>query len=310
MLAGAVSLVEIAPLVRAGVVETFFTGSTASGEADSTADFIKESVDTPCLQLDESDVWEAFEADYVEGLHPELQALWRRIKAGDRSPPLELIEIAANEDKEMTETFIEVLSELRPRAVVDNAIDIVALALADVHRLGDRHDLLCPTSLFAQLLFSGSSNPPHDRRVHELARIEVPNIEELLVQDVILIRANSEAFSTWRYRLSTGLDRARQLKGEVGDDVDSVSIVGEVLAEARQGLFDELGHSAALGGRLRGGLAFVAGALGGAVGGTVGGTSGAVHGVVGAGISWFASQAISLRPPAFLRRHHLVFERR
>lgn len=309
VVAGAVSLVEIAPLVRSGVVETFFTGSTARDEAASIADLIRGAVDSPGSQLDEADVWEAFEADYVDGLHPDLQALWRRVREGDRSPPLEYVRVAAEADREMAEIFIRILSDLRPRGVVENAIDVVALAVADTHRLGGRHDLLCPTSLFARLLFSGSSDPLHDRRAHELAKIEVPNIEQLFVEDAVLIRADSEAFSTWRTRLSMALDHARQLKFEVGEEVDTVAIVGEVIAEARQGLFNELGHSSALGGRLRGIVGFVAGALGGAVGGAACGMPGAVLGAAGGAIPWLASQAMPSGPPGFLRRHYLVFER-
>jgi hypothetical protein len=309
VVAGAISLVEITPLLSSGVVETFFTGSTARDEAATIADLIREGVDLPSSQFDEADVWEAFEADYVDGLHPDLQELWRRVRTGDRSPPLEHVQVAVEADWEMTEIFVRVLSDLRPRSVVENAIDVVALAVADTHRLGDRHDLLCPTSLFAQLLFSGSPDPLHDRRVHELARIDVPNIEQLLVEDAVLIRTDSEAFSNWRARLTMALDHARQLKIEVGDEVDTVSIVGEDIAEARRALFRELGKSASLSGRLRGATGFVAGALGGALGGAAGGTSGAVLAAAGSAIPWVASQSLPSGPPAFLRRHYLVFER-
>jgi hypothetical protein len=309
VVAGAISLVEIAPLLDSGVVETFFTGSTARDEAAAIADLIREGVDLPGSHFDEADVWEAFEADYVDGLHPDLQEVWRRVRGGDRSPPLEHIEAAVRSDREMTEIFVRVLSELRPRSVVENAIEVVALAVADTHLLGDRHDLLCPTALFARLLFSGSSDPLHDRRVHELVRITVPNIEQLLVEDAVMIRSDSEAFSNWRARLSMSLDHARQLKIEVGEEVDTASIVGEDIAEARRALFQELGDSSTLGRRLRGGLGFVAGALGGALGGAAGGTSGAVLGAAGGAIPWLASQAIHVVPPAYLRRHYLVFER-
>jgi hypothetical protein len=58
--------------------------------------------------------WEAFEAEYVNGLHPELQRLWRRVRQGDRCPPLDHVVAAADVAAEMTRTFIEVLSQLRP----------------------------------------------------------------------------------------------------------------------------------------------------------------------------------------------------
>lgn len=309
VVAGAVSLVEIAPLVHSGVVETFFTGSTARDEAAGIGDLIRGSIDAAGSQLDETEIWEAFEADYVDGLHPRLREVWRRVRDGDRSPPLEYVQSAAEADPEMTELFIQVLSDLRPRAVVENAIDVVALAVADAHRLGSRHDLLCPTSLFAQLLFCGVPDSLHDRRVHELVRIEVPNIEQLFVEDAVLIRTDDEAFSRWRTRLAMALDRARQLKIEVGDEVDTATVVGEVIAEVREGLFSDLRRSSALDGRLRGTVGFVAGALGGALGGAVAGASGALLGAAGGAIPWLASRALPSGPPAFLRRHYLVFER-
>jgi hypothetical protein len=309
VVAGAISLVEIAPLLQSRVVETFFTGSTARDEAATIAELIRGGIDHPGSNFDEADIWEAFEVDYVDGLHPDLQEVWRRVKGGDRSPPLEHIEAAAGSDREMTEIFVRVLSELRPRSVVENAIDVVALAVADTHRLGDRHDLLCPTPLFARLLFFDSSDPLHDRRVNELARIEVPNIEQLLVEDAVLIRTDSEAFSNWRARLAMALDHARQLKIEIGDEVDTAAIVAEDIGEARRALFRELDGSSSLSRRLRGAVGFVAGSLGGALGGIAGGTSGALLGAAGGAVPWLASQALPSGPPAFLRRHYLVFER-
>ena len=119
----------------------------------------------------------------------------------------------------------------------------------------------------------------------------------------MLIRTDSEAFSNWRAHLAMALDHARQLKIEVGEEVDTVSIVGDDIAEARRALFRELGNSSSLNGRLHGAMGFVAGALGGALGGAAGGTSGAVLGAAGGAFPWLASRSLPSGPPAFLRRH-------
>jgi hypothetical protein len=80
----------------------------------------------------------------------------------------------------------------------------------------------------------------------------------------------SEAFALWRSRLATGLERARAAR-ERGHDHDPVAMVGEVLADARAGLFDEARRSRTLAPYARAGLTFTSGALGGAVSGSTGG---------------------------------------
>jgi len=150
--AAAASLAEIAPLVDAGVVQTFFV--EPSKRVDAGAPPIGSARSARVVPDDE--IWDAFETAFVDGLGPELRELWMRIRGGDRSPPLELVERAmAGPDREVVEVFINVLSELRPAAVVDNALAIVAESLQDLSRLGGSFDLLCPTPLFARLALTG-----------------------------------------------------------------------------------------------------------------------------------------------------------
>ena len=89
---------------------------------------------------------------------PHLQQLWKLIRAGDRNPPLDLVEeaLANSSNPELVETFIDVVAAISPRGVVANAIDVVAHAAADLGRFGGHNDLLCPSDLFAQLAFVGT----------------------------------------------------------------------------------------------------------------------------------------------------------
>jgi hypothetical protein len=66
----------------------------------------------------------------------------------------------------MVQVFIQVLADLRPSAVVENALGIVSESLHDLARLGSQFDLLCPTPLFARLALTG--DPRHDLRLFEL----------------------------------------------------------------------------------------------------------------------------------------------
>jgi hypothetical protein len=106
-----------------------------------------------------------------------------------------------------------------------------------------------------------------------------------------------------------GLDRARQLKAEVGDEVRAVGVVAEVLAEARQGLFRETDRSGSLSAGFRNIVAFVGGALGGGVGEAAAGVTGALIGATGGAISPLVSEALRQRTPGFVRRHYLLFDR-
>lgn len=304
--AAAASIAEIAPLIDAGVVQTYFLPDDARNRSSLDCVALARSG----FVAPEAEVWDAFEAAFVDGLGPQLRELWRRIRAGDREPPLSLVEQAlSGPDREMVEVFIQVLADLRPSAVVENALGIVSESLHDLARLGSQFDLLCPTPLFARLALTG--DPRHDLRLFELISIDVPRIDSLLVQDAVAIREHSEAFAVWRARLSSGLERARAVRTELGPEIDVADVVAEVLADARAGLFGEVERSKVLSTRARASLLFAAGALGGAVGNSTGGVVasavGAGGGVLAAVCDLFIARGDPL--PGYLRRHYVVFDR-
>jgi len=77
------------------VVQAFFVTSP-EGAADRTlaermnAELQAERQPGPGFTV--ASVWDAFETQYLEGLSPWLQELWRMIRAGDRNPPLDLLQ--------------------------------------------------------------------------------------------------------------------------------------------------------------------------------------------------------------------------
>lgn len=307
--AAAVSMVEIEELLDAGIVETFFV-SSEERQADSPllVSMYDALEDSPEMNVDE--IWDALEASYIEGLNEPLRELWRRIRGGERSPPLALVkDAAANTDGEVVETFIEIVANLRPVSVVQNALATVASGLADIRRFGGHHDLLCPSALYARLLFLGSPDPEAELRVHQLARTPVPNLGELAMTDVVAIRERSDALAVWRANLSVALDYAHRLRDELGPDVDVPAAVSEVLAESRQEFLSEKRRSRAFG-RV-GWSAFVAGAIGGAISDVAEGAPAAAVGAAGGAAAALVQGVLDGGPaiPDFAGRHYLVFDR-
>jgi hypothetical protein len=307
--AAVASTAEIAPLIDAGVVDTFFTPSAEQDDAAVVAAALMAGLGESSAGFDVDSVWESFEAGYVDGLSPPLRELWRRVRHGDRSPSLEFVEEAAVIDAEMAEVFVRVLTELRPRGVVENAVSVVASAVADIARYGALADLLCPSRLFAELAFIGSSDPRHSVRLHQLAEMDVPRLEELMVEDAVKIRQGSETFARWRHDLSIGLERAHASQVELGPGVDATEVVAEVLASTRHDLLREVSQSPTLS-RRSGLVSFVAGGLGGALGGAAGGALGAALGAAGGATPPLLQSVLAPRTlPAFLHRHYILFEK-
>lgn len=304
--AAVASLCEIGQLIDERVVDTFFTARPAEGRTRQMSAAMLQRLNDPASSLGVDVVWDAFEAGYVEGLAPELQEVWRQVRGGNRSPALDLIEAAATKDASATRVFIQILEQLDKRAVVENAVDIVAMALADLDRYGARHDLLCPSRLFAELAFSEAPDPRHAARVHQLADLEVPGLDGLLVEDIVKIRRSSDAFMKWRVDLTTGLERAKALRSELGEAVSATEVVGETLAAARLALLREASNSKVMS-RHRGLISFVAGSLGGAIGGATSGVAGISAGALGG----IVAQALSPREGGtdHLERHYLLFDR-
>jgi hypothetical protein len=219
------------------------------------------------------------------------------------------VEQAAGFDVETAEIFLKVLTELRPRGVVENAVAVVGAALADITRYGGLMDLLCPSRLFAELAFAGNADPRHAVRLDQLAEIDVPRLDHLLVEDAVHIRQGSGPFARWRHDLSIGLERARDLRATAGPNVDATQVVAEVLDAARQAIAGEVSGSRVLGGS-QAVVSFVAGGLGGALGGAAGGVAGAVLGAAGGVVGPLAqSHLVPGGLAGFLDRHYVLFER-
>ncbi len=252
-------------------------------------------------------MWDPFEAGYVDGLNPPLRTLWQRIRAGDRHPPLDLVEGALTEtDVEVVKVFIDVVASLRPGAVIDNTMAIVSSAGDDQRRLGGRHDLLCASERKAAV--RGEPDPAAELRVRQLAQTPVPNIEQLDGRDVVAIRQGSEAFATWRAQLSLGLERAHRLRDELGPEVDLAAAIDEVMVDARERQVEETRRSAVFG--QAGWISFVAGALGGAIAGSVAGASEAIGGAAGGAVAELARRGLESRSRASPEHRHYVLFRR
>jgi AcrR family transcriptional regulator len=300
------SMVEVSELLDEGVVETYFV-PTERRRQTRLAETMRSALDAGPLSVE--DVWDAFEANYVDGLKPSLRELWRRIRAGDRNPSMDLVEQAAEADVEMLRIFVDVVASIRPSAVIDNTVQVVASALEDVSLLGWRPDVLCNSRLHAQLLYLGTDDPVVRQRVDELAATEVPRLDGLAVSDVVKIRRLSDAFEQWRTDLSLGLDRAHSMRAELGDEVEVAPLIAETLQVARRGLTDEARH---LKPASPGFVSFAAGALGGAVGGLLDGLSGAAVGAAGSVAGSLATgvHSVSQREArGVLQRHYVLFDR-
>lgn len=159
---------------------------------------------------------------------------------------------------------------LRPDSILENAIEATASTVAVIARLGGGSDVLASSELMRRLLFVGAPDPAEQQRVHELARVSVPNIDALSPRDLVRIRSDSDALATWRTDLASALDYAERQRN-VG--VDSPTIgegITEILSGSRQRLLKEAAGSALWTGRNV--VNFIAGALGGAGGAAIGGT--------------------------------------
>ena len=307
--AATTSVIEIAPLLDADVITTFFTPSSSQGPVQALGAAIASRLAEPGAAYSTADVWDAFEASYVDGLTPPLQQLGRRVRSGDRSPPLELVEQGLAEgDVDLVSTFVEVLKDLRPQAVMDNAADMVASTVLAVEGLGGFYDLLCPSPLFAKLLFLGAADPAHELNLYELGRVGVPGIDRLRIDDAVRIRQASEAFALWRSQLSDALAYAHELRQREGPEADTTAAVSELIADARSSLYREAKRSRLL--TSKNGMMFVAGALGGTIAGALGGPMGMAFGAAGGALGQLVQAVLaSKRVPGYLDRHYLVFEK-
>jgi hypothetical protein len=309
--AAVVTSLEMGELVDAGIVCPYWI---PRGQERRTRDIEAALVAGQMLVKGErwvSDAWDAFEAVYADGLHPALRETWRRIRSGDSSPDLSLIEEACSDDQEMSRVFVLAVSSLQPQAVVDNVIETLAAAIDDALALGGSADFYAPSALFTQLLLAAERDRSDvdAQRLRELARIDVPRLDDLTWRDVVALRQNEESFALWRMHLSRGLDRLTDLRerGLVGG---SVSIVADELLEARIALETAKKKSSFMSRFGSSSLAFVIGAAGGFVGGLSAGPAGAAEAGLGAGMSAAAGVLVAgnRRPERYRLRHYVMFD--
>ena len=308
IVAAAVSLVEIEDLLEAGIVETFFvSGKARRGDAPLRASMYSALGDA--LDLDVGEIWGGLAVSGIDGSSEPLTELWRAIRAlrGPSSGRGE--DLASKSEAEAVEAFIGIVANLWPDSALRITFETIVSGLADIRHLGGHHDLLCPSPLYARLLFLGSPDPEAELRVHQLARTSVPNLEELGMSDIVAIRKSSDALDAWRAQLSLGLDHAHRLREELGPGTDLSAAVSEVLAETRQRFLAEKKRSRVFG--RAGWTAFVAGAIGGLVPGAPGGTTSGLIGAAGGVVGALTQGLLDAGPeiPDFAGRHYLVFDR-
>ncbi|MFV0254375.1 MAG: hypothetical protein ACK5H2_13695 [Beutenbergiaceae bacterium] len=306
--AAAASLSEIAQLLDDDIVNLFYTGGDELEAAGELGDSMLTSLDSDDSPFTVEDAWDQFELEFVSGLSPALQGLWKEIRGGDRAPDLASLQRAVDEgDAALAETFVDVVRILSPQNIVGNAVAGTASIVALIRMLGGSSDVLCATPLMGRLLFVGVPDPAEQLRVHEVARTDVPNIDVLSPSDLVSIRRSSDSLATWRADLAGALDYAdRTRRG--GADSRTVQIgVEEMLANARESLRREAKQSRVWSGPNM--ISFIAGGLGGAGGAMIGGSSAAVAGAAASGVIAEFVQAVGQRRdvPGFLDRHYVAF---
>jgi hypothetical protein len=306
-------MVEIAPLLAAGTVQTFFESDETRRWADSQSAEIATSLTSVVGEFDD-DLWQAFEALYLRGLHPKLRGLWHLMRQGGDPDDKAIEDAIRAEHPDIAAAFIEIAEHATTESIAESLLDVVAHTAAAIRQLGGRHDLLLPADVPAMLRkpLGPELGSLDTRRLESLGRVAVPRIDGLGVSDVVAIRRNSDAFELWRSRLSIALDRAHGIAEESGSDLDTRRVIAETLEDARQAV---AGESRNLPSRLtsqEGVLGFVASVVGAAVGGFTSGASGIAAGSAGAALSTLLTAAF--RPasgvPGYIRRHYVVFDER
>jgi hypothetical protein len=308
--AAVASLSEIADLLDGDIVRLFYTGGDELASAGQLGDTMLAELDGDGAPYSLDDAWDEFEVEFVSGLTAPLQALWKEIRGGNRTPDLNLVQQAVSRsDSHLADTFVDVVRILNPRSIVENAVAGTACTVAVIRLLGGSSDVLCASPLMARLLFLGTPDPVQQLRVQEIARTTVPNISALSPRDLVAIRQASEAFAVWRHDLAAALDYAERVR-QTGVDPRVVQAgVEEMLADAREKVRAEADRTRVWS---RGNLvSFVAGGIGGAGGAVVGGTSGAIAAGAGAGViaSFIQARGQRRRVAKFLDRHYVAFAR-
>lgn len=180
------SSLAIDDLVRGGVIALYWVPEGRKRMTSSILAGLRSGSRSDASLTEQA--WDAFEALFVDGLHPSLRSLWQQIRCGDRSPSTEgLVEAIAAGEGPLARQFVEVVASLKPSAVVENVLEALATSLDDVAALGGKPDLYAPSSLFARLLFASTADPADDdaTRLRELVHLDVPRLDNLSWKDVV-----------------------------------------------------------------------------------------------------------------------------
>lgn len=309
--AAIVTATEISELVDAGIVLPYWIPTNTERRTEELIESLQRPRPAKARSLTD-EAWEAFEALFVDGLHPGLQDLWFQVRAGARQPDLSSLPEAARADPILAETFIDVVASLNSEVVVENVLESLAFAVEDVIHIGGAADLFAPSRLFARLLLAPTPSPGDVEalRIRELAKLDVPRLDDLTWRDVMSIRRDDATFAEWRACLGHGLDQIARFRAE-GQYVEAGRLLQEELAPARAHLSEQTAKSSFTARMGSGAIAFVLGALGGAVGAIDQAPGSMVLAGLGAGLGAgaIASSARSTACVAAARRHYVLFDK-
>jgi hypothetical protein len=312
--AATASCVDIAPLVHDGVIVPYWRSSGNRQNIDFLRTELKQAVIARGGAGKYSqEAFDVVEAVYIDGINPVLQEVWRRIRAGDRSPDLALIEEALRQvGKHDVLVFLDLVKSWNTDAAIDNVAETVAFALDDATAMGGEVDFFAPAMLFTRFLLATSPTPQDIDAVsiRELARTEVPGLDDLLWTDVVSMRRHEDSFASWRHQMSAGL-REAQLIRERGMSSDNFRCIQEALTEGRLELKQAQRSSSFLRRLAKTSISFALGAMGGAVAGAPGGVAGTSFGAIGAGVSGILPSMLDRKDvvPPWLRRHYVLFDK-
>jgi hypothetical protein len=312
--AATASCVDIAPLVNDGVIVPYWRPSANQGNINFLRTELKRTAMARAGAVKYSqEAFDVVEAMYIDGINPALQEVWKRIRSGDRAPDLALIEEALRQvGKHEVLVFLKLVESWNTDAALDNVAETVARSLDDAAAMGGEVDFFAPAMLFSHFLLATSSSPRDidAASVRELARTEVPGLNDLLWKDVVSMRRHEDSFVTWRQKLSVGL-REAQIIRERGMPGDTFRCIQDALTEGRLEIRKAQEGSSFLQRFAKTSISFVLGAMGGALAGAPGGFEGTSLGAIGAGISGALPSMLERKDhiPPWLRRHYVLFDK-
>jgi hypothetical protein len=99
-------------------------------------------------------------------------------------------------------------------------------------------------------------------RLCELAKMDLPGLENLLPQDIVSLRRDEEAFETWRVGLSRALDHVSRLDADFLDKDADRAVIRDELCDVARKTAEKVDSSGFLKNLRRGARSFSLGAVG------------------------------------------------